>query len=169
MRRRTGWCVRKSPNDDSRPRPICQLLSQLAGKRFRGESKASELKRLGWKETPNGPIDPQTARGFESLRVAELQAIENCVNHQAQAALLQLSARGNLADQELTRNTCPRAGLPKEPWETEHLQSPDDDSPKALLVTLSKMDSASALPTMRARRGGKSAKGHLYSCCVRLC
>jgi hypothetical protein len=61
---------------------IRQLLSQLAGERFRGESKPSELKRLGWKETPNGPIDPQTVRGFESLRVTGLQAIESCANHQ---------------------------------------------------------------------------------------
>ena len=61
---------------------IRQLLSQLAGERFRGESKPSELKRLGWKETPNGPIDPQTVRGFEGLRVAGLQAIKSCANHQ---------------------------------------------------------------------------------------
>jgi len=37
---------------------IRQLLSKLAGERFRGESEPTELKRLGWRETPVGPLDP---------------------------------------------------------------------------------------------------------------
>jgi len=66
---------------------IRHVLAKPAGEKFRGESKPSELKRLGWKETPKGPIDPQTSRGFEHLRVTGMQAIRSCVNHQGKRVI----------------------------------------------------------------------------------
>jgi len=60
---------------------IRQLLSQLAGERFRGESRPSELKRLGWRETPVGPADPATVQSLNKLRCVALARIESCPCH----------------------------------------------------------------------------------------
>ncbi len=50
---------------------IRQLLSQLAGERFRGESRPSELKRLGWHETMHFTInaDGTLTVSFDNLTV----------------------------------------------------------------------------------------------------
>ena len=60
---------------------IRQLLSQLAGEKFRGELRPSELKRLGWQETPVGPADPGTVQSLNRLRCVALARIESCQGH----------------------------------------------------------------------------------------
>ena len=75
---------------------IRQALSRMAGDRLRNEGHPSELKRLGYRETPKGPIDPHTVSSFERLRLAGLRAIDACVKHTGRGCACWLTIRETL-------------------------------------------------------------------------
>jgi hypothetical protein len=75
---RRAKALRISPRDEE---SIRQLLSEIAGEKFRGEPRPSELKRLGWQETPVGPADPGTVQSLNRLRCVALARIESCPGH----------------------------------------------------------------------------------------
>jgi hypothetical protein len=75
---------------------IRQQLARIAGERYRNEGNPSELKRLGWHETPVGPIDPTSYTGFERLRISGIRLIDSCQDHSARGCTCFASIRESL-------------------------------------------------------------------------